>query len=255
MDESDPFSAISSTLHEAGHGLYDQGFDPQYEDTPIAEAPSLGLHESQSRLWENLVGRSLPFWQHYTPVMREMFGDVMGGAGPEDVYREVNRVQPSLIRVEADEVTYNLHILIRFELELALLRGQLEVADLPGEWDAAYDRRLGVRPPHAGVGVLQDVHWSSGSFGYFPTYTLGNLYSAILWERIAADLPDIDGQLGRAEFAPLLDWLRTRIHRAGHIHEGDDLINEVTGSRLQHGPFMRYLWGKFGPLYGVEVRA
>src|SRR6185312_13449288 len=187
MDEADPFSAISSTLHEAGHGLYDQGFDPQYEDTPIAEAPSLGLHESQSRLWENLVGRSLPFWQHYTPVMREMFGDVMGDAGPEEIYREVNRVQPSLIRVEADEVTYNLHILIRFELELALLRGQLEVVDLPGEWDAAYDRRLGVRPPHPGVGVLQDVHWSSGSFGYFPTYTLGNLYSAILWERIAAD--------------------------------------------------------------------
>jgi carboxypeptidase Taq len=188
-------------------------------------------------------------------VIREMFDGVMGDVTADDVYREVNRVQPSLIRVEADEVTYNLHILIRFELELALLRGQLEVADLPGEWDAAYDRRLGVRPPHVGVGVLQDVHWSTGSFGYFPTYTLGNLYSAILWEQIAADLPDIDGQLRRAEFAPLLDWLRTRIHHLGYIHEGDDLIHEVTGSRLRHEPFMRYLWGKFGPLYGVEAPA
>jgi carboxypeptidase Taq len=255
IDESDPFSAISSTMHEAGHGLYDQGFDPDYEDTPIAEAPSLGLHESQSRLWENLVGRSRPFWEHYTPVMREMFGDAMAGATADDVYREVNRVQPSLIRVEADEVTYNLHVMIRFGLELALLRGQLEVADLPGEWDAAYERRLGVRPPHVGVGVLQDVHWSTGSFGYFPTYTLGNLYSAILWERISADLPDIDGQLGRAEFAPLLEWLRSHIHRAGYLHEGDDLIHQVTGSRLGHAPFMRYLWAKFGPLYGLTPPA
>ena len=251
IDELDPFSGFSSTMHEAGHGLYDQGFDPDYEDTPIADAPSLGLHESQSRLWENLVGRSLPFWEHYTPVMREMFGAAMDGATPQDVYREVNRVQPSLIRVEADEVTYNLHIMIRFELELALLRGQLEVADLSGEWDAAYQRRLGVRPPHPGVGVLQDVHWSGGSFGYFPTYTLGNLYSAILWERIGADMPDIDAQIGRGEFAPLLGWLRTHIHRPGYLYEGDDLIHKVTGQRLGHAPFLRYLWAKFGPLYGL----
>jgi carboxypeptidase Taq len=255
LDESDPFTGISSTMHEAGHGLYDQGFDPAYEDTPIAEAPSLGLHESQSRLWENLVGRSLPFWRHYTPALAASFGDAMAGASAEDVYREVNRVQPSLIRVEADEVTYNLHILIRFELELALLRGRLEVADLPDAWNAAYQARLGVRPPHAGVGVLQDVHWSTGSFGYFPTYTIGNLYSAILWERIATDLPDIDAQVERAEFAPLLGWLRTHIHRAGYLHEGDDLIERVTGTRLRHGPFMRYLWGKFGPLYGLEIPA
>ncbi len=255
LDESDPFTGISSTMHEAGHGLYDQGFDPDYEDTPIADAPSLGLHESQSRLWENLVGRSLPFWRHYTPVMREAFGGAMGDASVEDVYREVNRVQPSLIRVEADEVTYNLHILIRFELELALLRGRLEAADLPEAWNAAYQARLGIRPPHAGVGVLQDVHWSSGSFGYFPTYTIGNLYSAILWERIVADLPEIDAQVQRAEFAPLLEWLRTHIHRAGYLYEGDDLIDRVTGSRLRHGPFMRYLWAKFGPLYGLQTPA
>jgi carboxypeptidase Taq len=255
IDETDPFSGIASTMHEAGHGLYEQGFDSEHEDTPIAEAPSLGLHESQSRLWENMVGRSLPFWRRYTPAMRDVFGSAMDGATPEDVYREVNRVEPSLIRVESDEVTYNLHIMIRFELELALLRGQLEVADLSGAWDDAYERRLGVRPPHPGVGVMQDVHWSTGSFGYFPTYSFGNLYAAILWERITADLPDIGEQVERGEFAPLLGWLRTRIHRQGYLYEGDDLIRRVTGTGLDHRPFMRYLWAKYGPLYGVEAPA
>jgi carboxypeptidase Taq len=255
IHETEPFSALASTMHEAGHGMYDQGFDPDYEDTPIAEAPSLGLHESQSRLWENLVGRSLPFWRHYAPVMHEMFGDTVAGLEADDFYREVNRVEPSLIRVESDEVTYNLHILIRFELELALLRGELEVADVPAAWDDAYERRLGVRPGHPGEGVLQDVHWSSGSFGYFPTYTIGNLYSAILWERIGAELPDIDAQIERAEFAPLLDWLRVNIHRPGYLYEGDDLIERATGSRLDHAPFIRYLWRKFGPLYGLEIPA
>src|SRR5436190_11111780 len=159
IDEGDPFSAVSSTLHEAGHGLYDQGFDPEYEDTPIAQAPSLGLHESQSRLWENLVGRSLPFWRRYTPVMHDIFGDTMRGATPEDVHRQVNRVTPSLIRVDADEVTYNMHILVRFELELALLRDELAPADLPAAWEDAYRRRLGVAPASDREGVLQDVHW------------------------------------------------------------------------------------------------
>ena len=171
IDEADPFSALSSTLHEAGHGLYDQGFDPEYEDTPIAQAPSLGLHESQSRLWENLVGRSLPFWRRYTPVMHEVFGDTMRGATPEDIHRQVNRVTPSLIRVEADEVTYNMHILVRFELEVALLRDELSAADLPAAWNDAYRRRLGVAPATdgdgrapgralvvGGVRLLPDVH-------------------------------------------------------------------------------------------------
>jgi carboxypeptidase Taq len=252
IDEADPFSALSSTLHEAGHGLYDQGFDPDYEDTPIAQAPSLGLHESQSRLWENLVGRSRPFWRRYTPVMHEVFGETMHGATPEDVYRQVNRVTPSLIRVEADEVTYNMHILVRFELELALLRGDLSPSELPGAWNDAYRRRLGITPPHDGDGVLQDVHWSSGAFGYFPTYTIGNLYSALLWERIAADLPGVHGQVERGEFAPLLGWLRDRIHRPGYLFEGEDLVRRVTGSGLVHEPFMAYLWAKYGDLYGVE---
>jgi carboxypeptidase Taq len=252
IDEADPFSGLSSTLHEAGHGLYDQGFDPDYEDTPIAQAPSLGLHESQSRLWENLVGRSLPFWRRYTPVMHEVFGETMGGATVEQVYRQVNRVTPSLIRVEADEVTYNMHILVRFELELALLRGELAAADLPAAWNEAYRRRLGVTPPHDGDGVLQDVHWSSGAFGYFPTYTIGNLYSALLWERVLADLPDVYAQIEAGEFAPLLGWLREQIHRPGYILEGEELITRVTGAGLAHQPFMAYLWAKYGELYGVR---
>ena len=252
IDEADPFSALSSTLHEAGHGLYDQGFDPDYEDTPIAQAPSLGLHESQSRLWENLVGRSRPFWRRYTPVMHEVFGAAMHGATSEQVYRQVNRVTPSLIRVEADEVTYNMHILVRFELELALLRGDLSPSDLPAAWNDAYRRRLGVTPPHDGDGVLQDVHWSSGAFGYFPTYTIGNLYSALLWERIVTELRDVQGQIEAGEFAPLLGWLRERIHRPGYLLEGEDLIRQVTGSGLTHQPFMAYLWGKYGDLYGVR---
>jgi carboxypeptidase Taq len=170
----------------------------------------------------------------------------------EAVHRHVNRVQPSLIRVEADEVTYNLHILIRFELELRLLRGELDVADLPEAWDAAYDEHLGVRPPDASDGVLQDIHWSEGSIGYFPTYTLGNLYAAMLWRRLAADVPDVDAAIGEARFAPILDWLREHVHRPGHLLECEPLMQRVTGESLSHRPFMDYLWGKFGPLYGVS---
>ena len=255
IDETDPFSGLSSTLHEAGHGLYDQGFDPEYEDTPIAQAPSLGLHESQSRLWENLVGRSMPFWRRYAPVMHDVFGATMAGATPEDIHRQVNRVTPSLIRVEADEVTYNMHILVRFELEVALLRDELSAADLPAAWNDAYRRRLGVVPANDGEGVLQDVHWSSGAFGYFPTYTIGNLYSALLWNALKADIPDIHARIEAGDFAPLLGWLRDRIHRPGYIHEGEDLIRSVTGSGLTHEPFVAYLWEKYGDLYGVSRTA
>jgi carboxypeptidase Taq len=239
-------------LHEAGHAIYEQGLAAEHFGTPLGSACSLGIHESQSRLWENLVGRSLPFWRRYTPVMHEVFGERMGSATVEQVYRQVNRVTPSLIRVEADEVTYNMHILVRFELELALLRGELSAADLPAAWNEAYRRRLGVTPPHDGDGVLQDVHWSSGAFGYFPTYTIGNLYSALLWERILADLPDVYAQIEAGEFAPLLGWLREQIHRPGYLLDGEELIKRVTGSGLAHQPFMAYLWAKYGELYGVR---
>jgi carboxypeptidase Taq len=251
-DEADPFSAIFSTIHEAGHGMYDQGFDPAFEDTPLADAPSLGAHESQSRLWENIVGRSLPFWEHYAPVMSEMMGGSLGAAGASDVFRHVNRVTPSLIRVEADEVTYNLHVLVRFELERRLMREELTVAELPEAWNEAYLRRLGIRVPHVGDGVLQDVHWSEGAFGYFPTYTLGNLYSAMLWRTIRADLPDIEADIGIGRFDRLLCWLRDHVHTPGYLYETGELMTRITGSELSHEPFMDYLWDKFGPLYGVS---
>jgi carboxypeptidase Taq len=255
IDERHPLSAVFSTIHEAGHGMYEQGFDPAFEDTPLAEAPSLGLHESQSRLWENIVGRSLPFWQHYAPVMHEVFGAAMAGAAAEDIHRACNRVAPSLIRVEADEVTYNLHILIRFELELALMREDLEVAGLPSAWNDAYEHTLGVRPPNDVLGVMQDIHWSSGSFGYFPTYTLGNLYSALLWDAYTGGDGDAADHIRRGEFHHLLGWLRENVHRHGAVDLGEDLIRRVTGSGLDHRPFMRYLWEKYALLYGLEAPA
>ena len=255
IDERHPLSAVFSTIHEAGHGMYEQGFDPSFEDTPVADAPSLGLHESQSRLWENIVGRSRPFWEHYAPVMHEVFGDAMAGATAEDIYRACNRVAPSLIRVEADEVTYNLHILIRFELELALMREDLEVAELPAAWNDAYERTLGVRPPNDVLGVMQDIHWSSGSFGYFPTYTLGNLYSALLWDAYRASDAAAEEHIRRGEFHHLLGWLRDNVHRRGAVDLGEDLIRDVTGSGLDHRPFMRYLWAKYAPLYDLPQPA
>jgi carboxypeptidase Taq len=253
IDERHPLSAVYSTLHEAGHGMYEQGFDPEHEDTPVAAAPSLGLHESQSRLWENIVGRSLEFWEHYTPVMAELFPEAMNGSGADDAHRAANRVEPSLIRVEADEVTYNLHVLIRFELELALMRDEIEVAELPAAWNAAYERTLGIRPENDSVGVMQDIHWSTGLFGYFPTYTLGNLYAAVLWDTYAAAHPDPLSDIRRGEFRPILEWLRAEVHRPGAIDQGEDLIRRVTGSGLDHRPFMRYLWSKFGPLYDIAA--
>jgi carboxypeptidase Taq len=250
--ELDAFSGLFSSLHEAGHGLYEQGFDASHADTPLADAPSYGLHESQSRLWENVVGRDLPFWRHYTPIVRELFPEAMAGLGVDDVHRHVNRVEPSLIRVEADEVTYNLHILIRFELELALMRGDLEAADLPAAWNDAYERRLGVRPPHDGLGVLQDTHWSDGSFGYFPSYTLGNLYSVLLWNRLREDVPDLDGQIEHGEFGQLLRWLREHIHRHGALVDAEPLVERVTGCGLRHEPFIDHLWAKYSQLLPIH---
>ncbi len=252
MYEHDPFPCVMGTIHEAGHGMYEQGMDADYEDLPVSSPPSLGLHESQSRLWENIVGRSRGFWEHYTPILAEFMGSSLDGMTAEDAYRHVNLVEPSFIRVDADEVTYNLHVLIRFELELAIMRDELEVADLPGAWNDAYERRLGIRPSNDAEGVLQDTHWSGGAFGYFPTYTLGTIYSAMLWDRITVDLPDIESQVAAADFAPLLAWLREHVHRPGSLYDGAELIERVTGSELDHRPLMRYLRGKYGPLYGLE---
>lgn len=246
-------SALFGSLHECGHGLYEQGVDPALERTPLAGGASLGVHESQSRLWENLVGRSREFWSHYWPLLREVFSDGLGGVQLDDFHRAVNRVEPSLIRVEADEVTYNLHIMLRFELECALLEGDVEVGDLPDLWNARMEDYLGVVPDSDANGVLQDIHWSMGAIGYFPTYTLGNLISVQLFDRAAEELDGLRAQIAQGEFDELLGWLRQHIHRHGRKYTAAELLRRVTGDGLDAEPWLRYVRRKFGEVYGVEL--
>ncbi len=243
--------AFFATLHEAGHGLYEQGFAKDLERTPLADGASLGMHESQSRLWENLVGRSRPFWQHYYPKLQKRFPEGLGEVPLDAFYRAINRVAPSPIRVEADEVTYNLHIMLRFELERALIEGRLTVGDLPEAWNAKMEDYLGLTPATDAEGVLQDVHWSIDAFGYFPTYALGNLMSVQLFQQAEADLPDLSAQMASGAFGPLLEWLRENVHRHGRTVEAGDLLERVTGARLDARPWLAYVREKFGALYGV----
>ena len=251
VDEEFLPSALFGTLHEAGHAMYEQGADPGLDRTRLANGTSLGIHESQSRLWENLVGRSPAFWGHYYPRLQKRFTDQLGSVDLADFYRAINRVEPSLIRVEADEVTYNLHVMIRFELELELVTGRLAVADLPAAWNARYEEMLGLTPPSDADGVLQDIHWSFGLIGYFPTYTLGNLVSVQLFEQAAADLGDLDEQIGRGEFGALREWLRANVHRHGRKFSALELLRRITGGGLDAEPWLRYARTKFGGLYGV----
>jgi carboxypeptidase Taq len=244
-------AAFFGTLHESGHGIYEQGLPPEKYGLPVGEAVSLGVHESQSRMWENLVGRSLSFWRHFYPEAQKNFPEALGDVSLDDFYFAVNDVRPSLIRIEADEATYNLHILIRFELEQALLDGSLAVADAAEAWRDKYQKYLGVSSPTDADGVLQDVHWSAGLIGYFPTYSLGNLYAAQYFEQARKDLGDLDAMFTRGEFQPLKDWLRENIHRHGQRYSAAELVHRVTGRPLSHEPLMRHLRGKFGALYGV----
>ncbi|HEY9089264.1 MAG TPA: carboxypeptidase M32 [Anaerolineaceae bacterium] len=247
-----PLSALMSSMHECGHALYEQGLNPQFVDTPLANAASMALHESQSRMWENLVGRSLPFWKHYFPRMQQYFPAQLGNVSLQDFYRAVNRVEPSLIRVEADEATYNLHIMLRMEIEIALMEGSLQVRDLPEVWNTRMQEYLGVTPPNDTLGVLQDVHWSGGMFGYFPTYALGNLVSAQLWEKINAAIPDLDQQIEAGKFDCLLDWLRANIHMRGSKCEPQELVQMVTGEKINPQPYLRYLRSKYSGVYNLK---
>jgi carboxypeptidase Taq len=246
---SDGFFGI---LHEVGHGLYEQGLDPEHHGTPMGEAVSLAVHESQSRLWENTVGRGRPFWEHFFPLARRFFPEALADVTLDRFHFAVNHVEPSPLRVQADEVTYNLHILVRFELERALVSGDLKAAELPGAWNEAYRRELGVTPADDAEGCLQDGHWSSGLIGYFPTYTLGNLFAAQLYVRAGADLGDLDGQLGRGEFGGLLGWLRRNVYRHGSRYPANRLIELVTGAPPDHRPLVQALRHKYGALYGVS---
>ena len=243
--------AFFGTLHEAGHGMYDQGLRTEQYGLPPGTYLSLGIHESQSRMWENLVGRSLPFWQYLFGAAVSSFPEALQDVQLDDFYFAINDVRPSLIRVEADEATYNLHIIIRFELEQALLDDQLQVGDLPGAWNEKYEQYLGIRPPTDADGVLQDIHWSAGLIGYFPTYSLGNLYAAQLFAAADTELGGLHDQFARGEFAPLLEWLRTNIHQAGQCYPAAELVQCVTGKSLSHEALIAQLNSKLAPLYGI----
>jgi carboxypeptidase Taq len=245
--------AFFGVLHEVGHGLYEQGLDPEHHGTPLGEAVSLGVHESQSRLWENAVGRSRAFWSYAFPLAQRIFHETLHDVALDAFHFAVNHVEPSLNRVQADEVTYNLHILVRFELEQALLTGDLTPADVPSAWNEKYAAYLGTTPPNDAEGCLQDIHWSAGLFGYFPTYTLGNLYAAQLFDRARAELGELDGAFARGDFSGLLAWLRDRIHRQGHRYRSADLVARVTGAPPDHRPLMTALRRKFGALYEVDL--
>ena len=244
-------TALFGTMHEAGHGMYEQGIAERFHRTPLGHAVSLGVHESQSRLWENLVGRSHAFWEAKLPRLAEHFPEQLEGVGVDAFVRAVNRVAPTLIRVEADEVTYNLHIMIRFELETALLDGSLPVADLPDAWNAKYEESLGIRPPSDAQGCMQDIHWAAGLVGYFPTYSLGNLMSVQLWEAAQETLPDLDELVRAGEFAPLFLWLRENVHAHGSRFLPGELLERATGSDLDPGPYLRYLERKYSALYDL----
>lgn len=245
-------TALFATFHESGHAMYEQGIDPDYFRTPLCEGASMGVHESQSRMWENLVGRSRPFWRHYYPKLQKMFPDALGHTDLETFYHAINTVRPSEIRVEADELTYDLHILLRFELEVALFEDNLSLAELPAAWNEVMKEYLGVTPENDARGVLQDIHWAAGLFGYFPTYTIGNVLSVQLFEAAMEARPQIPDEMERGEFGALLGWLRENVHRLGSKYEPGDLIQRATGRPLDTGPYLKYLDSKFGELYGLK---
>ena len=237
------------TLHESGHGLYEQGLPVEAWGTPIGSAVSLGIHESQSRLWENVVGRGRAFWQYFFPKAQGFFPQSLGQTSLDDFVFAINAVRPSLIRVEADEVTYNLHIMLRFDIERDLIAGKLTVDDLPVAWNERFRRDFGITPDSDGNGCMQDVHWSAGLFGYFPTYTLGNMYASQFYEAASKRLGDLDTQFAAAEFGPLLGWLREHIHQQGQRFTAGRLVEIVTGQSLSDEPLIRHLSERFLPLY------
>ncbi len=245
-------AALFGSIHEAGHAMYEQGSDPRLEGTMLAGGTSLGVHESQSRMWENLVGRSRGFWQYFYPDLQKLFPEQLGAVNLDAFYKAINAVSRSLIRVEADEVTYNLHIMLRFEMENDLLEGKLAVKDAPDYWNAKMESYLGITPPDNGKhGVLQDVHWSSGLVGYFPTYSLGNFLSVQYWDKALADVPSIPDDIASGNFATLLDWLRANIHVHGRKYWPTELTERVTGEPIQVRSFMRYLKDKYTPIYDL----
>jgi carboxypeptidase Taq len=241
--------AFFALLHELGHGLYEQGLDEEHHGTPLGDSSSLGIHESQSRLWENAIGRSLPFWRRFFPRAREIFHDALHDVKLQDFYLAVNHVEPGCNRVRADEASYDLHILARFELEQALINGELSPGDLPAAWNDKYREHLGVDPPDDAEGCLQDSHWAAGQFGYFPTYTLGNIYAAQFMESVRTALPELDDLMAQGNFTPLVAWLREQIYRHGQRYQPAEHVTVVTGRPPDHQPLINSLWQKLGEVY------
>ena len=254
-DRHDFSQAFFGTLHEAGHGIYEQNLPAAAYGTPPGEACGLGIHESQSRLWENFVGRSRPYWEHLLPGLKAAFPGLLDDVAVDGWYAAVNDVRPSTIRVEADEATYNLHVALRFELEPALIAGDLPAADVADAWDAGFERLFAFRPPSAAEGCLQDIHWAAGLIGYFPTYALGNVYAAMLWDAAKRDLGDLDGQLAAGAFRPLRGWLTEHVHRHGRRYSPSGLIERATGAAPDPAPLLDHLRAKYGALYGLDGAA
>jgi carboxypeptidase Taq len=242
-------SCLFSCIHEGGHGLYDQGLDQRYYGTPLGDSVSLGIHESQSRLWENCVGRSRDFWRFFYPILQQSFHQQLQGVDVEQFYAAINCVKPSFIRVEADELTYNLHIMLRFEIEQGLIEGKVQPENLPALWNRKMEEYLGITPTSDAEGVLQDVHWSFGAFGYFPTYTLGNLYSVQFFEQAKLELPRLEEDIAAGQLLRLRRWLEQKIHRWGRMFTPDHLARRVTGATISPEPFLSYAEKKYGELY------
>lgn len=251
-DEHHFSGAFFGTLHEAGHGIYEQGLTNEDFGLATGEAASLGIHESQSRMWENLVGRSFAFWKHTYPAAQQAFPDALRETSLDDFYAAVNDVRPSWIRVEADEVTYNLHIMLRFELEQMLISGDVAVSDLPGVWNEKFTEYFGMTPTDDAIGCMQDVHWSAGLIGYFPTYSLGNMYASQFFEKANEDLGDLSEMFARGEFLPLKEWLNQNIHSHGRRYYAPELVEIVTGKSLSAEPLLNHLRSKFGTLYQLD---
>ena len=245
-------TSIFGIIHEAGHALYELGFGDDIRGNLLAQGASLGIHESQSRTWENMIGRSRGFWKAYLPVLKDFFPRQLDGVDVDAFYRAVNKVEPSLIRIEADEVTYSMHIILRFELETALLEKNLVVEDLPAAWNDGMKDLLGIVPSSDSDGVLQDIHWSMGAFGYFPTYALGNLYGAQFYRTMRHDIRDLDSRIEKRDLGCVLDWLRENIHKTGSIYSAEELMRQVTGGGLSTGPFTDYLEDKYSRIYDLS---
>ena len=249
--KEDAGSALFGTMHEAGHAMYGQGVPDKYKRHPLGGAASLAIHESQSRLWENIIGRSKEFWSYFYPSFQMLFPDYLADVSLTDFYRGINRVEPSFIRVEADEATYNMHIMLRLEIEIGLMEGTIDVADLPEIWNSKMEEYLGITPPNDAKGVLQDIHWSGGMIGYFPTYALGNLASVQLWDKLLEENPNVPDEIAQGKFETILGWMRENVHQYGSKYEPQEIMLKATGSKITPEPYIAYLRKKYTEIYNL----